>query len=175
MDSTTFTISPRGSDQTLTIDLSALLTQLQTVPDQRKRRGVRYPLAVLLAIASWRNCVVRARFTRSLIGHTRVPLNWPPFSACLARACHIRPPGRASLAARLPLQQSKLRSSRCSPVPIHPRCLSAPVARSPWMAKPYVARSQPQPVAAFIWSRPISLIAGWPASKSRCQAKPMSW
>jgi hypothetical protein len=51
MDSTTFTISPRGSDQTLTIDLSALLTQLQTVPDQRKRRGVRYPLAVLLAIA----------------------------------------------------------------------------------------------------------------------------
>jgi hypothetical protein len=35
----------------LTIDLTALLTQLQMVPDQRKRRGVRYPLAVLLTIA----------------------------------------------------------------------------------------------------------------------------
>jgi hypothetical protein len=43
MDPITFTVSPRGSDQAITIDLSALLTQLQTVPDQRKRRGVRYP------------------------------------------------------------------------------------------------------------------------------------
>jgi len=51
MDPITFTVTPRGSDQAITIDLSALLTQLQTVPDQRKRRGVRYPLAVLLAIA----------------------------------------------------------------------------------------------------------------------------
>jgi len=33
MDSLTFTVTPRGSDQTITIDLSALLTQLQTVPD----------------------------------------------------------------------------------------------------------------------------------------------
>jgi predicted transposase YbfD/YdcC len=51
MDPITFTVTPRGSDQTMTIELSALLTQLQTVPDQRKRRGVRYPLAVMLAIA----------------------------------------------------------------------------------------------------------------------------
>ena len=51
MDSITFTVTPRGSDQTMAIDLGALLTHLQTVPDQRKRRGVRYPLAVLLAIA----------------------------------------------------------------------------------------------------------------------------
>lgn len=51
MDPITFTVTPRGSDQTITIDLSALLTQLQTVPDLRKRRGVRYPLPVLLAIA----------------------------------------------------------------------------------------------------------------------------
>lgn len=51
MDSITFTVTPRGSDQTITIDLAALLTQFQTVPDQRKRRGVRYPLAVLLTIA----------------------------------------------------------------------------------------------------------------------------
>src|SRR5882724_1933986 len=51
MDPITFTVTPRGSDQAITIDLSALLTLLQTVPDQRKRRGVRYPLAVLLAIA----------------------------------------------------------------------------------------------------------------------------
>lgn len=51
MDPITFTVTPRGSDQAITIDLRALLTQLQTVPDQRKRCGVRYPLAVLLAIA----------------------------------------------------------------------------------------------------------------------------
>ncbi len=51
MDPITFTVTPRGSDQAISIDLSALLTQLQTVPDQRKRRGVRYPLAVLLTIA----------------------------------------------------------------------------------------------------------------------------
>jgi len=51
MDPITFTVTPRGSDQTITINLSALVLQLQTVPDQRKRRGVRYPLAVLLAIA----------------------------------------------------------------------------------------------------------------------------
>jgi hypothetical protein len=37
----TFSVTPRGSDQTMTIDLGALLTQLQSVPDQRKRRGVR--------------------------------------------------------------------------------------------------------------------------------------
>src|SRR5215208_3389646 len=51
MDPITFTVTPRGSDQAITIDLSAFLTLLQTVPDQRKRRGGRYPLAVLLAIA----------------------------------------------------------------------------------------------------------------------------
>jgi DDE_Tnp_1-associated len=51
MDPITFTVTPRGSDQAITINLSTLLTQLQTVPDQRKRRGVRYPLALLLAIA----------------------------------------------------------------------------------------------------------------------------
>lgn len=51
MDRITFTVTPRGTDQPITIDLSALVGQLQTVPDQRKRRGVRYPLAVLLAVA----------------------------------------------------------------------------------------------------------------------------
>jgi len=47
MDRITFTLTPRGSDKAITIDLSALLTQLQTIPDQRRRGGVRYPLAVL--------------------------------------------------------------------------------------------------------------------------------
>lgn len=51
MDSITFTVTPRGTDDPLTIDLTALVTCLATVPDQRKRRGVRYPLAMLLAIA----------------------------------------------------------------------------------------------------------------------------
>jgi predicted transposase YbfD/YdcC len=47
----TFTVTPSGQDRSLTINLTELLERLQTVPDQRKRRGVRYPLAVLLAIA----------------------------------------------------------------------------------------------------------------------------
>lgn len=51
MNPITFTVTPRGTDQALTINLSELLLQLQTIPDQRKRRGVRYPLAVLLTIA----------------------------------------------------------------------------------------------------------------------------
>lgn len=51
MDGITFTAQSRGTDQTITIDVAALLTHFQTVPDGRKRRGVRYPLAVLLTIA----------------------------------------------------------------------------------------------------------------------------
>jgi predicted transposase YbfD/YdcC len=47
----TFTITPSGQDRSVTINLTELLERLQTVPDQRKRRGVRYPLAVLLTIA----------------------------------------------------------------------------------------------------------------------------
>lgn len=51
MDPITFTVSPPGQTRTLTINVTELLTCFQTVPDQRKRRGVRYPLPVLLAIA----------------------------------------------------------------------------------------------------------------------------
>lgn len=51
MDTITFTVTPRGTDQTLTLNLTDLLVQFQTIPDQRKPRGVRYPLAVLLTIA----------------------------------------------------------------------------------------------------------------------------
>jgi predicted transposase YbfD/YdcC len=47
----TFTVTPSGQERSLTINLTELLERLQTVPDQRKPRGVRYPLAVLLAIA----------------------------------------------------------------------------------------------------------------------------
>jgi predicted transposase YbfD/YdcC len=50
-DPITFTVTPSGQERSLTINLTELLERLQTVPDQRKRRGVRYPLAVLLAIA----------------------------------------------------------------------------------------------------------------------------
>ena len=46
-----FTVTPPGQQQALTLNLTDLLACLQTVPDQRKRRGVRYPLAVLLTIA----------------------------------------------------------------------------------------------------------------------------
>lgn len=51
MDAITFTATPRGTDQTISINVTDLLTRFQTVPDGRKRRGVRYPLAVLLSIA----------------------------------------------------------------------------------------------------------------------------
>ena len=48
MDAITFIATPRGTDQS---DVTALLACFETVPDGRKRRDVRYPLAVLLAIA----------------------------------------------------------------------------------------------------------------------------
>ena len=49
-------------DEPLLLDLRMLYQQFQTLPDQRKRRGVRYPGAVLLLIA------VLAKLT----GHSRV-------------------------------------------------------------------------------------------------------
>jgi predicted transposase YbfD/YdcC len=51
VDPTICTVTPFGSNQTFTIDIAEVYAQFQTVPDQRKRRGVRYPLAVLLTIA----------------------------------------------------------------------------------------------------------------------------
>ena len=51
MDPITFTVTPPGHQQALTVNVTELLARFQTVPDQRKRRGVRYPLAVLLTIA----------------------------------------------------------------------------------------------------------------------------
>jgi predicted transposase YbfD/YdcC len=51
MNPITFTVTPRGTEQAITINLTALLMQFRTVPDQRKPRGVRYPLAALLTIA----------------------------------------------------------------------------------------------------------------------------
>src|SRR5262245_37241323 len=40
-----------GLDTPLTLDIGTLYQQFQRVPDSRKRRGRRYPLAVLLTIA----------------------------------------------------------------------------------------------------------------------------
>lgn len=51
MDPITFTVTLPNHEPALTINLTELLACFQTVPDQRKRRGVRYPLAVLLTIA----------------------------------------------------------------------------------------------------------------------------
>lgn len=51
MDPITFTVTLPTHEPPLIINLTELLACFQTVPDQRKRRGVRYPLAVLLAIA----------------------------------------------------------------------------------------------------------------------------
>lgn len=51
MNATTVTVRPFGSEHSFTIDIADVHAQFQAVPDQRKRRGVRYPLAVLLTIA----------------------------------------------------------------------------------------------------------------------------
>jgi predicted transposase YbfD/YdcC len=51
MDATTVTVTPFGSEQPFTITIADVYTQFELVPDQRKRRGVRYPLAALLTIA----------------------------------------------------------------------------------------------------------------------------
>jgi predicted transposase YbfD/YdcC len=59
---TTVSVTPFGSEQPFTIDIADVYTQLQAVPDQRKRRGVRYPLAVLLTIA----------LVAKLVGYTQV-------------------------------------------------------------------------------------------------------
>lgn len=62
MDATTITVMPFGSAQPVTLDLAAIYDQFQHIPDQRHRRGVRYPLAVLLTIALW----------AKLAGHTHL-------------------------------------------------------------------------------------------------------
>jgi predicted transposase YbfD/YdcC len=51
VNATTVTVRPFGSEHPFTIDIAEVYSHLQAVPDQRKRRGVRYPLAVLLTIA----------------------------------------------------------------------------------------------------------------------------
>jgi hypothetical protein len=51
MHATTVTVTPFGSEQSFTIDIAEVYREFERVPDQRKRRGVRYPLAVLLTIA----------------------------------------------------------------------------------------------------------------------------
>jgi predicted transposase YbfD/YdcC len=53
MDGTTVTVSPFNRTQPFTLDLAAVHQQVQRIPDLRKPRGVRYPLAVLLTIARW--------------------------------------------------------------------------------------------------------------------------
>lgn len=51
MNLTTFTVTPVNGDGPMTIDVAAIYQQFAQVPDLRKRRGVRYPVAVLLTIA----------------------------------------------------------------------------------------------------------------------------
>jgi predicted transposase YbfD/YdcC len=53
MDATTVTVRPFGSEGSSTLDLAALYHHFQRIPDLRERRGVRYPLALLLTIALW--------------------------------------------------------------------------------------------------------------------------
>jgi predicted transposase YbfD/YdcC len=51
MNRTTLAVELPTHDAPIVLDLNAIYRQFQTLPDARKRRGVRYPLAVLLTIA----------------------------------------------------------------------------------------------------------------------------
>lgn len=51
MDPTTLALELPSQDAPIVLDLGAIYRQFQTLADARKRRGVRYPLAVLLTIA----------------------------------------------------------------------------------------------------------------------------
>jgi predicted transposase YbfD/YdcC len=51
MNATTVTVTPFGSERTFTLCIADVYTQFEQIRDQRKRRGVRYPLAMLLTIA----------------------------------------------------------------------------------------------------------------------------
>jgi hypothetical protein len=53
MDATTVTVRPFGSERTCTLDLATIYHHFQSIPDLRDRRGVRYPLALLLTVALW--------------------------------------------------------------------------------------------------------------------------
>ncbi|NJM55354.1 MAG: ISAs1 family transposase [Verrucomicrobiae bacterium] len=53
MHATTVTVRPFGSEHACTLDLAAIYQHFQDIPDLRDRRGVRYPLALLLTIALW--------------------------------------------------------------------------------------------------------------------------
>lgn len=109
----TFTVSLPGQTQPLTVNLTDLLVCFQTVPDLRKRRGVRYPLAVLLTIA------VLAKLSGQSQVHALA--DWASARAVelvavfgLSRArMPIRRPGLASWAMASPPLPSKLPSTPC--------------------------------------------------------------
>jgi predicted transposase YbfD/YdcC len=51
MNPTTAVLTIPAEDGPVTLDLGAIQSHFQTLPDARKRRGLRYPLAVLLTVA----------------------------------------------------------------------------------------------------------------------------
>jgi predicted transposase YbfD/YdcC len=51
VNATTLSVTPFGSERTFTLCIADVYTQFEQIRDQRKRRGVRYPLAMLLTIA----------------------------------------------------------------------------------------------------------------------------
>ncbi|HZG66228.1 MAG TPA: transposase family protein, partial [Herpetosiphonaceae bacterium] len=62
MHSTTVPFAvPLPADLPFAFSLTALAAQLQTVSDRRKRRGIRYPLPVLLTLAVLAKCAGHSR------------------------------------------------------------------------------------------------------------------
>ncbi len=81
----------------------SLYARLLTLTDQRDPRGVRYPLAVLLTIATLAKLaehLPRGRPLRvpSLTGHSCAPPSSPTSSGWIVRRCRMPRPGTASLA-----------------------------------------------------------------------------
>ena len=139
MDAIPCTVTPRGTDQPITINGSALLACFAQVPDQRTRRGVRYPLAILLtiavlarrcgssqvsAIADWAHERRTERYAALQRNRAKMPhpTTWTP-SAWASRPTRLMPP-----------------CNRCS-CRLHPlMCQHAPAGRWRLMERPCAAR-----------------------------------
>jgi hypothetical protein len=78
MNRTTLAVEMPTGDAPLLLNLDAIYHQFQTLADGRKRRGVRYPLAVLLTIA----------LLAKLAGYSQLAAiaDWARARGCLGRA-----------------------------------------------------------------------------------------
>ncbi len=89
MNATTLVFEELLPEEPIAIDLTQLYTRFHTLPDHRDRRGVRYPLPLLLTVAvlaklTGHTQVRDGRVGRVTGGGTRTPL-----SISARHQCHI--------------------------------------------------------------------------------------